>query len=364
MTQKLRLSHWQLLSFVHILCLMLGMVSIQTAKAQALVRSLDIAYYVDDIAWSPDGTLIAVSGSEGIWIYTATLEPRSHFQQNVTRYTTSIAWSPGSVRLATVGNGSILIWQRSTDDAFTLETSVNLDGYVQLLVAWSPDGTLLASQDVPDLEDPWGASSRIQLWSTTSWALERTIADDSYRPGMLIWNASSTQLATTTDFGRNVLLIDAASGQQVAAFPAVEPPSALDWSAGNLLAVGGETYLTTRSTDDGQILSAFLYPQLHNVLELAWSPDGTQLLINEDHLGSGVIDFATGQRIGTFPNAYELTWSPDGRRVATAGVNLSNNSRTLTIWDVSQLSVDESLPTWTPYPTIAPSPTPTSVPSD
>ncbi|MBK8031158.1 MAG: WD40 repeat domain-containing protein [Chloroflexi bacterium] len=360
MPQKIRSHLWQLLFIV----IVLVMVSSFGVSAQTLERSLDIAYSVDDIAWSPDGTLIAVSGSEGIWIYTATLEPRVHFQQDRTRYTTSIAWSPNSARLATVGNGAILIWRRSTDDTFTLETSVNLDGYVQLLVAWSPDGTLLASQDVPDLEDPWGASSRIQLWNTTSWALERTIADNSYRPGMLIWNTSSTQLATTTDFGRNVILIDVASGQQLAAFPAVEAPSALDWSVDNLLSVGGGTYLTTRSADDGHILSTFLYPQLQNVRELAWSSDGTQLLINEDRLEAGVLDFATGQRIGIFPNAYELTWSPDGKTVAAAGVNLSNNSITLNVWDVSQLSVDESLPTWTPYPMLTHESTPTSVPSN
>ncbi len=363
MPQRIRSNHWQFLIQVFGLVLTAVLASVHGATAQTLELSLDIAYYVDDMAWSPDGLLIAVSGSEGIWIYTATLEPRAHFQQNRTRSTTSIAWSPDSARLATVGNGAILIWQRSTDDTFTLETSFSLDNYLQVLVVWSPDGTLLASEDIPDLEDPWGVSSRIHLWNATTWALERTIADDFYRPGMLIWNASSTQLATTTDFGRNVLLIDVASGLQVAAFPVVEAPSALDWSVDNLLSVGGGTYLTTRSTDDGQILSAFLYPQLQNVRELSWNPDGTRLLIYDDRLGAGVLDFATGQRIGTFPNAYELTWSPDGNKVAAAGVNLSNNSNTLNVWDVSQSSVDESLPTWTPFPTFAHRPTPTSAPS-
>ena len=103
---------------------------------------------INEIAYSPDGTRLAVAGSVGIWIYdTATHREAALLTGGATKIT-SIAFSPDGGTLASGGGdfrksvGTVRLW-----DAETGEHRQTLDGHTTLVlsVAFSPDGRSLAS---------------------------------------------------------------------------------------------------------------------------------------------------------------------------------------------------------------------------
>jgi Tol biopolymer transport system component len=327
--------------------------------AQSTEFQLDVDYYIDDLAWSPDGELIAVSGSEGLLIYTSELQQITQLQQEATSLAGSLSWKPDSSQLASVGNGNVFIWQRDQSNGFTLETTLQLNHFIQILVSWSPDGLKLASQDFPNTEDIRGVESRIHIWDTTSWTIIRTLPEHyTYSEGVnypfaLDWSTDSTQIAGA-GFDRNngeiVFISDVITGERSDVISEISPVSALSWHNSGRLAIGSYN-LSLYDTTIGQFQYTLL--DLKQIGEVHWSPDGTKLLLINDSVVE-VRDSASNGLLATLPNAYaHLKWSPDGSKIATASMNTSTNSRSLQIWNVSNLPIS-NIPTLTPYATLLP----------
>ncbi|MEV7008959.1 pentapeptide repeat-containing protein, partial [Streptosporangium sp. NPDC051022] len=111
-------------------------------------------------------------------------------------------------------------------------------------VAWSPDGTLLASAS---------GGKRAHIWDPTTGALIRTLGDRIGRVHTVAWSPDGTHLATGGDNG-TVHLWDLATGTP------------------------------TRTLED----------HTGSVLPMAWSPDGTHLATGGDNGTVHLWDLATG----------------------------------------------------------------------
>lgn len=103
---------------------------------------------IHQVMWSSDGTRLAGVSDPGMVVWDAISGDTLFAQEGDNPYVT--AWSPDSVRLATVTDfGKLLVWDAiSGDRLHTLDCSSSV-----LDLAWSPEGTLLAS-----------ASDRIRIW--------------------------------------------------------------------------------------------------------------------------------------------------------------------------------------------------------
>jgi len=90
-----------------------------------MVKSLEVAgaSIIPDLAWSPDGSLLAGALREGdvvLW-EAVTWKERHRFRASDTGWLFSLAWSPDGSRLATGRlDGQIAIWSSSTWEKTTV----------------------------------------------------------------------------------------------------------------------------------------------------------------------------------------------------------------------------------------------------
>ena len=108
----------------------------QTSKTQ-----ITLSKNVYDVEWSPDSSLIAVAGAEGVSLYTPDLQPVFHSQD----YTDvlSVSWKPDGTQFASSGiDGTIKIWglnqQNSTARLiYSIPVKEGLRNTLGLPFAWS-----------------------------------------------------------------------------------------------------------------------------------------------------------------------------------------------------------------------------------
>ncbi|MGB1249821.1 MAG: protein kinase domain-containing protein [Candidatus Promineifilaceae bacterium] len=117
---------------------------------------------ISSVAYSPDGALIAVSGSLGIFFYDAeTLTEVRHIE--TTDWTNTISFSPDGTHIASdLGASSVGIWRVS--DGSLLHSLEQHTDWVRS-VAFSPDGSLLASGSSDDTVKLWRVSDGALLHS-------------------------------------------------------------------------------------------------------------------------------------------------------------------------------------------------------
>lgn len=110
--------------------------------------------YLYDFAYSPDGTLIAVGSTIGIWLYDVQSGKAFKLLTGHNHYVNTVAFSPDGKTVAS-GGENIYLWDVHMGKL--MKTFIgNLDGTYSL--AFSPDGRTLASG---------GRDSTVILWDLT-----------------------------------------------------------------------------------------------------------------------------------------------------------------------------------------------------
>jgi WD40 repeat protein len=182
-------------------------------------------------------------------------------------------------------------------------------------VAWSPDGSRLASA---------GKDGVAKIWEARG---GRTVVLRGHsRPlHALAWSPDGRRLATAGSDG-TVRLWNAETGTQEAVLKGhVGPVRAVTWSPdGALLASGGADRVVRLWDSSTGTQARSLRASQGAVWSLAWSPDGSSLAIASDDPGGRVVRLAdlagkSLRRLDTVLNVlYALAWSPDGKRLAVA----------------------------------------------
>jgi WD40 repeat protein len=233
---------------------------------------------VQSVAWSPDGTRIAVGYDSGVVEIIDLITGESSVIYEVPDFSraASVAWSPDG-RLA-VGNyyGSITILNGET---YNVIGDLHADSDIGVhSVTWSPNGDRLAGAT---LSSDWREPYKVHIWDVSG--------------------PEPTEPLTTLVF-----------------YEGIGP---IAWSpAGDTLAVAGYKEGVLLNTQTWQATP--LGGTGVDVLAFAWSPDGSELASGAGWTSDQMVRIwtRTGTNVRSFPNnpAGALAWSPDGDYLACA----------------------------------------------
>lgn len=191
-------------------------------------------------------------------------------------------------------------------------------------VAWSPDGTMLASS---------GFDGRIIVSDVRTDVLRQTLEEETAAVHSPVWSPDGTRMATRMDTGseRNIVVWDMETGELLYN---LSEGAEFIWSPdGTLLATTSSRGITIWDMVTGERQNTLPVGS-----SIVWSPDGTTLATTaHEGIGSTKInlwDLVTGEQVQTLEESSDfiisLAWSPDGNRLAS--ISYEN---TVTIWDLA-----------------------------
>ena len=246
-----------------------------------------------DMAYSPDGTRLAVATSIGIWIYDSQTGREVDILRGHTREITGIAYAPDGRTLASSSAGedyliladdTLILW-----DTVSGTRKATLPGSGTYSIAFSPDGKTIAT----------GGYEYVQLW-------------------------------------------DAVSGEPTASFQ-TESNIVIENLA---FSPDGKT-IATASTADIHLWNvatathkATLQGHTNSVLSLSFSPDGSTLASGSMDYTIRLWDTTTATHKATLADPYapqSIAFSPDGKTIAQV------RYRDVLLWDVPSGEVRRTL---------------------
>ena len=191
-------------------------------------------------------------------------------------------------------------------------------------VAWSPDGTRLATASHDRTARVWDANTGSEL---------AVLRGHNGKVRGVAWSPDSQQLATTSD-DRTGRVWDANTGHELAVLRGHDKEvRGVAWSPDSRLLATASKDCTARiwDADTGNQLT-FLHGHDDEVLEVAWSPTNRRLATTSNDRIARIWDANTGHELavlrGHGKDVRGVAWSPDSRRLATTSYD-----RTARIWD-------------------------------
>jgi WD40 repeat protein len=298
-----------------------------------LISTGNVGRSITVAAWSPDGSLLAYSGLDGVVSIdeTPSLSPIDASSQiGAGRPEGSWVrlraadWSPDGRYIAVVvRNGPVKILEVSTGQTRVLLLEGHTDRDVA--IAWSPDGMKLAAS---------GADNAITVWNTVTGQALFSLPDPPYASSVA-WSPDGTRLVTGSEGGNNgVRIWSGLDGRFILATTPGGSNLSLAWGQdGHTVAIGRYGRVELRnaadlqlrsilSTDTGQeevsvawsfISNLLASGNLNNNIQI-WDPSSGQLM----HVLSGHTDFVNS-----------VAWHPDGHHLASA-----SGDGTVRFWDV------------------------------
>jgi len=332
-------------AFYLVTFLLLTFVGGQTLYAQEPTSEI---YNVSSLAYSPDGTKIAVGGGKQDCVgkpvkpgelsnyairilETATGKVLTTLEGH-TCSTNSISWDSSGVYLASGGNdGSIRIWDVTNGSKVSVFGATGSDGEAEPFegVTWNPITSEIAGFQ--------GRAILILDPFTGHLIKQVTDSQDRHRITAIAWNPDGDLLAAAT-LSNTIKIWNVATDNldEPSLSFGTTPVTSILWSPdGSRILTGGEDgTLNIFDATSGKILVS-LSGHTQPIPSIAWSKDGSRIASASWDGTVRVWDVNTGYQINLFTNTLPIIaidWSPDNLNLAYGGTG----SRSVTIVKSSQ----------------------------
>lgn len=311
-----------------------GTVSWWDAVTGEPLRMVDGPLHIDDMAFNPTGTLLALAGSGGLWVWDASTGEQRYILEDYKSW--EVTFSPDGALWAS----GLSLWDMETGDYLR-----SMDGGDDATRRWtwtvvtgprfSPDGSRLAKLDSDGSIWVWDVATGEHLSTLPS--IHSGITRGAFSP-------DSRQLVTS-GYGE-VWRWDTATGENTLVFR--NPTGYYSRTAafspdGSLIAAGYASHIVwlldaTTGAELHRLQSEGTGDRLHAgmpVERLVFSPDGSQLAFGSFDAGIKVWDVATAEEqavLGAWHiSVTDLAYDPTGSRLARACFA----SDTSEIWDIT-----------------------------
>ena len=280
-----------------------------------------------NVAFSPDGTRLAVGSAIGIWIYDVRpgKEKELDLLTEGTEVVNALAFSPNGAVIASGGSDrTVRLW-----DAVTGQQVGTFMRHTETItsIAFSPDGNMLATGSRIEKKEP-----EIRLWDVQTRELLTTLKGHTEIGTSIAFSPDGRTLASSTE-NQTVQLWDTQTGGRKSTLKENwGRVSSVTYSPdGNILAIAyrDTVRLLDKRTGTREITVTGPWRKVYSV---AFSPDSTTIATGnygtvqlwDAHTGQHKTTF-TGHRTGVPYIAY----SPDGNTLATVG-----SDDTVLLWDI------------------------------
>ena len=324
------------------------------------------------VAVSPDCKLAASTSYDKlvkVWDV-LTNELQTQCQLTETESLLSVAWDPTGEWLAIgLSDGAVKIWSIVEGQVFTLRARCNGHTTGVISVAWSAEGSKIASGAKYGVQHSCGVATELTggaiIWdvgSRTAW-LENSnnqsedqlvrVLDSRMEFNTVVWSPNGDTLLTVTRC-KQVKLWNALGedGKEVYLDPDIGDLNCAAWSPNSeRLALGHDNFITTYSVTEQHSMRK-LQGHLNFVKALAWSPCGCMLVSGSGSSGRQsdsdntirIWNADSGVQIKLLESHKErvnsLAWSADGQRLVSG-----SRDHSVRVWDVRR-GLSKSLEYW------------------
>ncbi len=235
-----------------------------------------------------------------------------------------IAWSPDGSKIAVgIGGDKCSPSIINLLDAESEEEITHLSGSScpARFLDWSPDGTKIAGTTFEELG--------VRVWDIATEQVVMTGEPIAYGYLDVKWNPNGETLATT-DIGGGVYLVDATTGEITVL---ILSGSQLDWSPdGTKLVTGSGSQYENKVSVFDILRNQSVFESQGGRLTVDWSPDGTKIVSSSLDSTVRIWDATSGAALFTLSGHSDLVthvaWNSDNQQVASA-----SNDGTVRIWD-------------------------------